>query len=415
MSVPKLRFKEFKGKWEVKKIEDVTSYVDYRGKTPTKTKEGILLVTAKNIRFGYIDYEISKEYIAEKDYNNVMRRGKPVIGDVLITTEAPLGNIATVDREHIALAQRVIKLRGNKGVMINAFLKYKLLSPGFQNILSTKATGCTAKGIKGSILHKIEIAFPTEREQTKIANFLTTIDEKIAQLTRKYELLARYKKGVMQQLFSQELRFKDESDRDFPDWEDKKINDFLISHKGGAPLTPSDFVKNSAYEVIPKKAISSGGKLSLSLTEGTFCSEIFFKNNLKSVVDDSYLITTLRDLVPSGPSIGYIVKFNSDKSYILAQGVYGIKINNKLDGSFLIHYSNTDMYREMMQTMMVGSTQVHIRNNDFFETPIKTPSLAEQIKIATFLTEIDNKITHIKSQIDIVKRYKQGLLQQMFI
>jgi type I restriction enzyme S subunit len=201
MSVPKLRFKEFKGKWEVKRIEEVTSYVDYRGKTPTKTNEGILLVTAKNIRFGYIDYEVSKEYVAEKDYSDVMRRGKPLLGDVLITTEAPLGNVATVDRENIALAQRVIKLRGNKGVMQNIFLKYKLLSPNFQNTLNTKATGGTAKDIKGSVLHKIEIAFPTFQEQTKIADFLMAVDEKIAQLTQKCELLARYKKGVMQQIF----------------------------------------------------------------------------------------------------------------------------------------------------------------------------------------------------------------------
>jgi type I restriction enzyme S subunit len=282
-------------------------------------------------------------------------------------------------------------------------------------IEKTKAPGGTLKTITKEALSSFTIGIPTFQEQTKIADFLITIDEKIAQLTQKCELLVRYKKGVMQQLFSQELRFKDDDGRDFPDWEEKKIKDFLISHKGGAPLTPSDFVKSSDYEVIPKKAISSGGKLSLSLSEGTFCSEIFFKNNLKSVVDDSYLITTLRDLVPSGPNIGYIVKFKSDKSYILAQGVYGIKIDKKLDELFLIHYSNTDMYREMMQTMMVGSTQVHIRNNDFFETPIKTPSLPEQIKIANFLTTLDEKITQSQNYLETVKQYKQGLLQQMFI
>jgi type I restriction enzyme, S subunit len=112
MNVPRLRFKEFSEEWEVKKLNEITSYVDYRGKTPEKSDSGVFLVTAKNIRFGYIDYETSKEYIPLETYEDVMRRGKPLIGDVLITTEAPLGNVASIDRNDIALAQRVVKLKG---------------------------------------------------------------------------------------------------------------------------------------------------------------------------------------------------------------------------------------------------------------------------------------------------------------
>lgn len=96
-----------------KKLIDVCDYVDYRGKTPKKVESGIFLVTAKNIRKGYIDYESSKEYIASDDFDNVMRRGTAKIGDILITTEAPCGNVALVDKEDIALAQRVIKYRCN--------------------------------------------------------------------------------------------------------------------------------------------------------------------------------------------------------------------------------------------------------------------------------------------------------------
>ena len=95
--------------WEIKKLGEVTSYVDYRGKTPIKSTEGIFLVTAKNVKAGYMDYEISKEYIPYENYEEVMRRGKPQIGDVLITTEAPMGNVASIDREGFALAQRIIK------------------------------------------------------------------------------------------------------------------------------------------------------------------------------------------------------------------------------------------------------------------------------------------------------------------
>jgi len=195
MNVPRLRFEEFSEMWQAKKLKEITSYVDYRGKTPEKSDTGIFLVTAKNIRLGYIDYESSKEYIPAETYEDVMRRGKPIVGDVLITTEAPLGNIACVDREDVALAQRVIKLRGITEVIQNTFLKFCLLSESFQKQILEKATGGTVKGIKGSVLHKMNIQFPSIPEQTKIANFLTAIDEKITQLTQKYDLLKQYKKA----------------------------------------------------------------------------------------------------------------------------------------------------------------------------------------------------------------------------
>ena len=95
--------------WEEKSLEDSTDYVDYRGKTPPKSDFGVFLVTAKNIRFGFIDYEISKEFIREDAFENAMSRGKVKNSDVLFTTEAPLGNVAQINREDVALAQRVIK------------------------------------------------------------------------------------------------------------------------------------------------------------------------------------------------------------------------------------------------------------------------------------------------------------------
>lgn len=210
------------------------------------------------------------------------------------------------------------------------------------------------------------------------------------------------------------LRFRDDDGLEFPSWHAKKIGDFVTSHKGGAPLKPSDFIKEGSFEVIPKKAISSGGHLNLDKAEPTYCTADFFEKNQRSVVDKNYLITTLRDLVPSGPSIGYIVKFNNAKKYILAQGVYGIKISDVLLDKFLIQYSNTDNYRVLMQTMMVGSTQVHIRNSDFFKTRFCVPCLDEQTKIANFLTAVDEKITHLTQKYDLLTQYKKGVMQKIF-
>lgn len=190
------------GEWVQSKITDVADYVDYRGKTPKKVEDGILLVTAKNIRFGYIDYSVSQEYICSDDFDEVMRRGRAEIGDVLITTEAPLGNVASVDRENIALAQRVIKYRGKKGILNNEFLKQKFLSEEFQSLISSKATGGTVQGIKGSTLHNLEIHIPEDiEEQTKIANFLSSIDQKVDVVAQQIEQAKQWKKGLLQQMF----------------------------------------------------------------------------------------------------------------------------------------------------------------------------------------------------------------------
>lgn len=192
--------------WEVKSIEEVCTIVDYRGKTPTKVEEGVFLVTAKNIGKGYIDYNVSKEYIKKQDYDNVMSRGLPKKGDVLFTTEAPLGNVANVDREDIALAQRVIKLRGILGILNNYYLKYYMLSENFRKAIYDEATGSTVLGIKGSRLKKIKLIIPTLKEQLQISSILSSVDEQIQQYESKKEKLQELKKGLMQKLLTGKIR-----------------------------------------------------------------------------------------------------------------------------------------------------------------------------------------------------------------
>jgi len=161
---------------EFRALGDLCDYVDYRGKTPKKTSDGIFLVTAKNIRRGYIDYHTSKEFISVNDYDLVMRRGLPEIGDVLITTEAPCGFVAQVDRKNIALAQRVIKYRSKNELLGNSFLKYYLMGSQFQKKLHKAATGATVKGIKGSKLHKLTIPIPPLSKQKEIVAILDKFD-----------------------------------------------------------------------------------------------------------------------------------------------------------------------------------------------------------------------------------------------
>lgn len=142
--------------------------VDYRGRTPTKVDEGIFLVTARNIRDGRIDYEASEEFVDPDSAASLLARGKPEIGDLLFTMEAPLGQVALIDRTDIALAQRVVKFRGVPTLMRNSYLLYWLMSTGCQSRLETLATGSTALGIKASKLGMIECLAPPLDEQDSI-------------------------------------------------------------------------------------------------------------------------------------------------------------------------------------------------------------------------------------------------------
>lgn len=194
--------------WKIKRLCEVADYVDYRGKTPKKVDEGVRLITAKNIKKGYIDYEVSKEYIKDEEFEDVMKRGKVAIGDVLITTEAPCGNVAQVDNEKIALAQRVIKYAGKKNVILNSFLKYYMLGDNFQNRLNKLSTGGTAQGIKGSILHKMQIAYPSIEEQRKIVEILEQFDYIIKEDEKQIEYYTSLKYALMQKLLTGKVRVK---------------------------------------------------------------------------------------------------------------------------------------------------------------------------------------------------------------
>lgn len=164
--------------WQLRSLEDcMDAIIDYRGKTPKKTSFGVPLITAKVIKNGAISP--TSEFIAEADYEAWMRRGMPKPGDVVVTTEAPLGEVAQLDTRKIALAQRVIALRGKQGFLDNGYLKYLMSSEYVQHQLDGRATGTTVKGIKQSELRKVELRFPPYKEQVAIAHILGTLDNKI--------------------------------------------------------------------------------------------------------------------------------------------------------------------------------------------------------------------------------------------
>ncbi len=157
--------------WEIMGLtKAIGPVVDYRGRTPTKCDSGTLLVTAKNIRSGEIDYALSEEYVDPLEAEELLQRGRPVIGDVLFTMEAPLGQVALVDREDIALAQRVVKFRGITGRMTNRYLMWWLVGSHCQHQLNSFSTGSTALGLKASKLSAITCVVPPVDEQLVIVD-----------------------------------------------------------------------------------------------------------------------------------------------------------------------------------------------------------------------------------------------------
>ncbi len=190
--------------WKAYRLDDVVEkLIDYRGKTPEKTNKGIPLITAKVIKDGRIN--TPNEFIAEKTFNEWMTRGIPEYGDVVLTTEAPLGEVAQINiKGQVALAQRVITLRGKKGVLDNAFLKYFLQSPIGQRNLKSKETGSTVTGIKQSELRGIEISVPDFNEQQAITSILSSLDEKIEINMQMNHTLEAMAKAIFKEWFAGE-------------------------------------------------------------------------------------------------------------------------------------------------------------------------------------------------------------------
>ena len=188
------------GEWRALPLEDcMEAVIDYRGKTPEKTTFGVPLITAKVVKDGRI--ETPNEFIAIDDYEAWMRRGMPKAGDVVITTEAPLGEVAQLGTERVALAQRLIALRGKSGTLDNGFLKFLMQSENVQDQLRSRASGTTVLGIKQSELRKISLTIPPFPEQRAIAHILGTLDDKIELNRRMNETLETMARALFKSWF----------------------------------------------------------------------------------------------------------------------------------------------------------------------------------------------------------------------
>lgn len=297
-----------------------------------------------------------------------------------------------------ACSTEIWVLKGSK--ITNDFLFQYVQAERFLTVANI-SSGSKMPRADWSVVASEEAAFPSLPEQTKIANFLTAVDEKLAQLTRKHDLLTQYKKGVMQQIFSQELRFKDDDGREFEEWKEMSLKAVTQIVGGGTPETGVNEYWNGDIQWFTPTELKSKYATRSKRT----ITEAGLKNSSAKILPVGTLLFSSRATVGDVSIALYECKTN--------QGFQSLIVNEQHNNQFIYYWilNNKNAFLEKAS----GSTFLEISKKEIEKLPIRVPVLAEQTKIANFFTAIDDKITATKNQLDAVKQYKQGLLQQMFV
>ena len=402
---PRLRFKGFTGAWKEQKIIEIAEYVDYRGKTPRKTEEGIFLITAKNVKMGSLDYKVSQEFIAIEDFESVMSRGKAEIGDVLITTEAPLGNVAQIDREDVALAQRVIKYRGIKCILNNDFLTQKFLTNTFQATLGSLSSGGTVQGIKGSLLHQIEIKYPSLPEQTHLGLFFRRLDSQIAESRAVLEKSHQLKKAMLAKMFPAngekipQIRFKGFAG----EWESRKLGIEVEIIGGGTPDTTNSAYWNGDIDWYSPTEIGEAAYANGSVKKITLLG--LQKSSAQILPANRTVLFTSR------ASIGDMAILTRDGA--TNQGFQSFVVGERLDVYFL--YTMGFKIKDYALKNASGSTFLEISKNTLSQMEFFAPSLKEQTAIGNFFRQLDETIALQSAEVEKLNQLKKGLLAAMLV
>lgn len=197
----KARFVEmFENVTEENALENLCHFIDYRGKTPEKSDSGLPFITAKNIRMHYMSFD-TQEFISKENYDKVMTRGIPKVGDVVFTTEAPLGNVCRIPQfdTDFYIGQRIITMQTK--LLNPVYLEYALSSDDFKRKLVGKSSGSTVTGIRSKLLGKLTIPVPSKGLQNQFAAFVERVDKQKQTVQQSLEKLELMKKALMQEYF----------------------------------------------------------------------------------------------------------------------------------------------------------------------------------------------------------------------
>ena len=406
--VPKLRFSEFSDDWEEKRFVDITTKIsDGIHSTPNYDEGGTYsFVNGNNLVNGVIKINSQTKKVDENEYTTHQR---PLGSNtILISINGTIGNLALYNNEKVVLGKSACYLNINEKDTDKLYVFNLLRTCKIKRFFNSELTGSTIKNLSLTTIKNTKLNLPTKPEQQKIAAFLTAVDNKIEQLSKKQALLGEYKKGLTQQIFSQAIRFKADDGSDFPDWKEKKLENVLKRTSTG--LNPRQNFKlgyGENYYVTIKNI--SNGKLDFSK-----CERID-ENAMTMIANRSDL--SKGDLIMS--SIG-----NVGESYLLDkepenwninESVFMLRASELMLPQFLYFIITNEQSKWYLESNSTGSSFKSIKLGELKLLPLGLPSLEEQTKIANFLSSIDTKIEQVGKQLDESKQFKKALLQQMFV
>ena len=386
MNIPKLRFKDNNGndypQWEKKKLGDIVQFLDNKRK-PLEQSERIHGKYPYYGASGIIDY--INNYIFDEELVLLSEDGANIID-----RNYPICYIAT-GKYWVNNHAHVLK---TKSQYLNKFLCEALERLNYNKY----NTGTAQPKLNQDICKNILLNIPILHEQEKIANFFSTIDKKIKNLTNTITSLENQKKGLLQQIFSQKLRFKDKNGNNYPNWEKKKLGDITTSYSGG---TPSVNVKDYYNGAIP---FIKSGEIHNSFTE-TFITETGLNSSSAKLVKKGDLLFALYGATSGDTSIS---KING----AINQAILCVR-STTLNLHYL--YQLLNFYRNKLLSIYLQGGQGNFSATIFKNLIFNFPCLEEQTKIADFLSAFDRKLDNQKAQLEHWQQIKKGLLQQMFV
>jgi len=411
MVAPLLRFTEFTDDWEETTLENLAEVE--RGKFSVRPRNDPRYFDGEMPFVQTGDVAGSDMYL--KGYSQTLNADGIKVSKVfpadtiLITIAANIGD-TTITRYAVACPDSVVAIQSKKDKANTIFLKN--LIDLQKEVLDSQATQNAQKNINLQVLKPLELFAPSIEEQTKIASFLSAVDEKISQLTKKHQLLSQYKQGMMQKLFSQQIRFKADDGSEFGEWEETKFLDLMVDLWDYRGKTPKKLgmdwgdgeIQSLSALNIKKGFIDFDADCHLG-------SEKLYKTWMnKGDLEKDDIIFTME------APLGNVALVPDDRKYILSQRVVCFKTNKKMvDNKFLFQLILSDQFQSRIEELATGTTAKGINQKSMQKIEIAFPCLEEQTKIANFLSAIDQKIEVVAQQIEQAKIWKKGLLQQMFV
>ncbi|HRN43203.1 MAG TPA: restriction endonuclease subunit S [Flavobacterium sp.] len=407
---PKLRFKEFDGDLTESKLVELTSWAS--GGTPAKDVpeywgDDIPLISGASMHTNQLyesDVKITKlglqkgSKLAPKDSILILVRGS------MLFNKIPMG----ITLGDVAFNQDVKCIRP-KQQLAPLFLFQWLHAK--ENTIQNKvtATGIGAGKLDTADLQNLKLYKPSLEEQTKIATFLSAVDEKISQLTQKHALLSQYKQGMMQKLFSQQIRFKADDGGEFAKWEDSKLGELTtLITKGTTPSSLGEKYEESGINFIKIESLSSNGKFLLD--KFAYIDENTHNKLARSKLEHDDILFSIAG------ALGRVAIISRD--YLPAntnQALAIIRLKDKKITRYIYYFLNSDYVKKIIDAESVQLAQANFSLGQLANLDVLVPCLEEQTKIANFLSAIDQKIEVVAQQIEQAKTWKKGLLQQMFI